>query len=94
MSEINLNNDTAINPELQMKISALENAIHTAHPTMPILLKEIHTILKNDPSNVTLLSEEDISIIVSGLKQQTKTEITQATMKKKTSLKNVGLADL
>ena len=83
-----------IDTSLQMKIASLQNAIHTAHPTMPILLKEIHTILKNDPSNVTLLSEEDISIIVSGLKQQTRTEITQATMKKKTSLKNVGLADL
>lgn len=83
-----------IDTNLQMKISSLQNAILSAHPTMPILLREIHTILKNDPSNVTLLSEEDIAILVSGLKQQTKTEITQASMKKKTSLKNVGLADL
>ena len=83
-----------IDTNLQMKISSLQNAILSAHPTMPILLREIHTILKNDPSNVTLLSEEDIAILVSGLKQQTKTEITQAAMKKKTSLKNVGLADL
>lgn len=83
-----------IDTNLQMKISSLQNAILSAHPTMPILLREIHTILKNDPSNVTLLSEEDIAILVSGLKQQTKTEITQSSMKKKTSLKNVGLADL
>lgn len=83
-----------IDTNLQMKISSLQNAILSAHPTLPILLREIHTILKNDPSNVTLLSEEDIAILVSGLKQQTKTEITQAAMKKKTSLKNVGLADL
>ena len=83
-----------LNQDLQMKIASLQNAILTAHPTMPILLKEIHTILKNDPSNVTLLSEDDISVIVSGLKLQTKTEIAAATMKKKTSLKNVGLADL
>jgi hypothetical protein len=91
------NNDTAIeiNPELQMKISSLEEAILKAHPTMPILLKEIHTILKNDPTNVTLLSESDIAVIVSGLKQQTKTEITASTMKKKSAaLKNVSLADL
>ena len=83
-----------IDTNLQMKISSLQNAILSAHPTMPILLREIHTILKNDPSNVTLLSEEDIAILVSGLKQQTKTEITQAAMKKKTSLKNVSLGDL
>lgn len=89
-----MSNVETISPELQMKISSLQAAIHSAHPTMPILLKEIHTILKNDPTNVTLLSEEEISVIVSGLKQQTKTEITQSTLKKKTSLKNVGLADL
>ena len=84
-----------IDTNLQMKISSLQNAILSAHPTMPILLKEIHTILKNDPSNVTLLSEEDIAILVSGLKQQTKTEITASTMKKKSAaLKNVSLADL
>lgn len=86
---------SVIDSELQMKIASLQEAIHAAHPTMPILLKEIHTILKNDPSNVTLLSEEDISIIVNGLKIQTKTEITAATLKKKpAALKNVSLADL
>lgn len=84
-----------INPELQMKIASLQEAIHTAHPTMPILLKEIHTILKNDPTNVTCLSGEDISTIVNGLKLQTKTELASATMKKKpAALKNVSLADL
>lgn len=83
-----------IDTALQIKINSLQEAIQTAHPTMPILLKEIHTILKNDPAVVTILSEEDIAIIVSGLKQQTKTEITQSSLKKKTSLKNVGLADL
>lgn len=83
-----------ISTELQMKISSLQDAILTVHPTLPIMLKEIHTILKNDPAIVTVLSEEDISVIVNGLKQQTKTEITQATLKKKTSLKSVSLADL
>lgn len=84
----------AIDNDLLMKITELEEAIHTAHPKMPILLKEIHTILKNDPANVTLLSEEEIAVIVSGLKLQTKTEISAAASKKKTTLKNVSLADL
>lgn len=83
-----------IDTDLQIKIAALQDAIQTAHPTLPILLKEIHTILKNDPAVVTVLSEEDIAVIVNGLKQQTKTEITASSLKKKTSLKNVGLADL
>lgn len=83
-----------LDTDLQLKISSLQEAILSTHPKLPILLKEIHTILKNDPAIVTVLSESDISIIVNGLKQQTKTEITQSALKKKTSLKNVGLADL
>lgn len=89
-----MENQNVIDTDLQMKIASLQESILTVHPRMPILLKEIHTILKNDPAVVTLLSEEDISILVSGLKRQTQVEITQSTLKKKTSLKNVGLADL
>lgn len=87
-------NTQTIDTDLQMKISSLQEAILSTHPRLPILLKEIHTILKNDPAVVTLLSEEEISAIVNGLKQQTKTEITQTAIKKKTSLKGVSLADL
>lgn len=86
--------DTTIDTDLQMKIASLQEAILQVHPRLPILLKEIHTILKNDPSIVTVLGEEEIATIVNGLKLQTKTEITAASLKKKTSLKNVGLADL
>lgn len=80
--------------DIKFKIASLQQSILEVHPRLPIVLKEIHTLLKNDPAIVTLLSEDDIASIVSGLKLQTKTEITQAAMKKKTSLKNVGLADL
>jgi hypothetical protein len=81
--------------QLKEKIAALQNAILTVHPTLPIILKEIHTLLKNDPANITLLDEDDISTIVSGLKKQTATEITQATLKKSTkSLSKVSLDDL
>jgi len=80
--------------DIKMKIAELQDMILTAHPRMPILLKDIHTLLKNDPDNVTLLSEEDIGIIVSGLKKQTMTEITAATLKKKVALKNTSVMDL
>jgi hypothetical protein len=79
---------------IAMKIAELDSLIKSAHPRMPMLLRDIHTILKNDPDNVTLLSESDIGIIVSGLKLQTKTVITAAALSKKTSLKKTTLADL
>ena len=79
---------------IAMQIAELDQLIKAAHPRMPMLLRDIHTILKSDPDNVTLLSEEDIGVIVSGLKMQTKTVITAAALTKKTSLKNTQLADL
>jgi len=80
--------------EIQMKIAELQDCILKAHPRMPMLLREIHTVLKNDPDNVALLSEEDIGILVQGLMKQTDTEIATNTLKKKVKLKDVGLMDL
>lgn len=81
--------------ELQMKISSLQSAILESHPTMPLLLRDIHKILKEDPAVVTILSEEEICAIVTGLKKQTATEITQATLKKSTkSLSKTSADDL
>ena len=78
---------------IKMKISELESALLQAHPRMPILLREIHTILKSDPANVTALSEEDISILVSGLKKQTATEISASTLKKSSKSLSKTTAD-
>lgn len=80
--------------KIKERIAQLQDAILSTHPSLPIILKDIHTLLKGDPACVTLLEEDEIAAIVSGLKKQTLTEITQATLKKKTSLKNVSLADL
>lgn len=85
---------TATPESIAMKIAELDEMIKAAHPRMPMLLRDIHSILKADPDNVTLLSESDIGVIVSGLKLQTKTTITAAALGKKTSLKNTQLADL
>ena len=79
---------------IRMKIAELQEVILAAHPRLPFLLRDIRNVLKADPDNVTLLSEEDIGIIVSGLKLQTKTEIVAKTLSKKTTLKNTTLADL
>ena len=85
---------TTTTEAIKMQIAELQNLILSAHPRMETLLKEIHSLLKADPDNVTLLTEEDIGVLVSGLKKQTQTEITAKAMTKKVSLKNTSLLDL
>jgi len=82
--------------QLKEKVLSLQTALLEAHPTMPVLLREIHNHLKQDEEVVTLLSEEEIGIIVQGLQKQTQTVIIEATLKKGPgkSLKKVTLADL
>lgn len=63
--------------ELQEKIQSLQVALLDRHPTMPTLLREIHTALRKQPENVTILSEEQIQTIVNGLQSQTNTFLAQ-----------------
>jgi len=81
---------------IKEKLAALEEALLAATPNMPVLLKDIHTILRKDPDVVTILSEEECAIIVSGLKKQTRTEIAVSTLKStpKKSLKQMTIEDL
>ncbi len=67
--------------ELQEKVADLQSKLLTAHPMIPVLLRTIHTQLLSDPEIVTLLSEEDIGVIVNGLKGQTNTEIATTLVK-------------
>ena len=62
---------SALGFELAEKVQSLSKLILDKHPRMPVLLREIHTALSLQPENVTLMSEEEIGIIVSGLKVQT-----------------------
>lgn len=82
--------------QLSEKVLSLQTALLTAHPSMPVLLREIHMNLKQDEEIVTLLSEEEIGIIVQGLARQTQTVIMATVIKKGTgkSLKKTTLADL
>lgn len=84
-------------PVEQMKERALklQSLIALNHPTMPVLLREIHTQIKADPELVTLADEETINLIVRGLIKQTGVEIATAVAKSKTkSVKQITLADL
>ena len=59
--------------QLKQKVAELSTMILDKHPKMPTLLREIHTTIRQYPEQVTLLDEEEINIIVSGLSVQTNT---------------------
>ena len=85
-----------IQEQVAEKILDLQEKLLAAHPRMPVLLQEIHRTLKEYPECVTLLSEEQIGVIVSGLSQQTKVTISSAisTKGKGKAIKNIGVEDL
>jgi hypothetical protein len=78
------------------QIATLQARILEAHPTLPLVLREIHKTLQADPEVVTLLTEEEIGIIVNGLSKQTQTTIATSLATKRTgkTIKSIGVADL
>jgi hypothetical protein len=76
-----LSPDSATSFELREKVLQLSEAILDKHPKMPVLLREIHTTLRQYPEQVTLLDEEQIGIIVAGLQVQTNTAFAAAATK-------------
>ena len=89
---------STLNIEIKSKLDELQQALLTAHPTMPTLLRDIHKTLKAQPEQVTLMTDEEIAIIVQGLEKQTNSHLAASALKttkaKKESLKNVSSADL
>ena len=67
--------------QLQEKVASLKIALLEKHPQMPVLLREIHTTLKKYPEQVTVISEEEVSVIVNGLMKQTGTEFAVSAQK-------------
>lgn len=82
--------------QIKEKILSLQEALLDQHPQLPTILRDIHTKLKLDPETVTLLNDEEVAIIVSGLKKQTQTHIVTTASKSKASkaLKSLDLGDL
>jgi hypothetical protein len=78
------------------KLAQLETILNEKAPGLPTLLRDIHSTLKKDPDVVTLLSEEECSILVNGLKKQMSTEIATSALKSKPkkALKQMTLDDL
>jgi len=81
--------------QLQEKIAALQDALVTANPGMPTLLREIHNTIKLNPEQVTLLDEEAIGTVVQALSKLTGISVSAAALKSnKKSLKSMTLDDL
>jgi hypothetical protein len=81
---------------IQLKITELQEALISSHPSMPTLLRDIHQSLKQDPDVVTILSAEEVAIIVSGLSKQTQTTIATSILSgsKGKSLKKISVDDI
>lgn len=81
---------------ISIKIAELYNSVQSSLPNMPTLLRDIHSNLKQDPELVTLLTPEQVSIIVSGLSKQTQTTITTSILSgsKGKSLKKISVDDI
>lgn len=85
-----------LSDQLKEKVLQVQSALLAAHPSLPGLLAEIHKTLKNDPAQVTLLDEDEIGILVSGLSYQTKVEIATTMAKDKTgkAMKKLTVEDI
>lgn len=68
--------------QIREKLLELETRLTEVQPNISTLLRDIHRELKADPDTVTLLSEEECSVLVRGLKKQTMTEIAASAIKK------------
>lgn len=77
--------NSKLNLEIHTKLQELQQALLDATPNMPTLLRDIHRTLKGQPEQVTLMSEDEIAIVVQGLQKQTNSNLAAATMKPSTS---------
>ena len=73
--------------QIKEKLAQLQERLETQAPGLATLLRDIHQTLKKDPDTVTLLSEEECSVLVRGLKKQTATEIATSALKNKSGKK-------
>lgn len=61
--------------QLKEQIYTLREKILANNPDLPVLLQTIHKKLREDAELVTTLSEEEIGVIVSGLKRYQNVEV-------------------
>lgn len=69
---------------IEGKLKALRQSLLTEDPQMPVYLQSIHSILRDDPETATLLSPEQINLIVQGLSKFTNVKISEGHKSRKT----------
>ena len=82
-----INDPTSSIYQIKEKMAILEDAVTNRLPNLATILRDIHKHLKADAECVTLLSEEDCAILVSGLKIQTGVSIATKALAKKSGRK-------
>lgn len=76
----------------KIAIAGLQEKLIASSPEIPLVLREIHTILSVDPEVVTLLAPEEVGVIVSGLKKHMNVTLVEKVMKSKSPKKGSALS--
>lgn len=80
--------------QITSTMAELEEALESNIPGFANILKKIHQDLAADPDVVTLLTPEQISVVVRGLERHAGIIVTPAKAKKAAAKKNISAADL
>ncbi len=81
--------------QVKEKIESLAAIMISETPRLPSVLSDIRILLGKNPDVVTLLSEEEIGQLVSGMAVRANAKFAEVVVKtKRVSLKNTSVADL
>lgn len=81
--------------QVKEQIATLSVSLEQRLPNMPQLLRTIHNNLKVDAEIVTLLSADEIRVVIQSLERQKNTVLTTAAMaSKKKPLKQLTIDDM
>ena len=80
--------------QVREKLLFMESSLESENPDISGMLRFIHTALRKDPENVTLLSDEEKALVIRGLKYQTRTELAVAVTKKRKPKKAMTMDDI
>ena len=82
---------------IQNNLAMIKEELAKTIPNIAQSIRFIHQALSKDQDLVTIMSEEELAVLISGLKVQTRTEITASVAKSgagaKAVLKNATLDD-
>lgn len=80
-SGVSTGSDVLLSAEYEpfkMKLAELQQALENEVPDFPLLLRDIHRTMSDDPNVVTIMTPEEIGTVVAGLSRHTNTTIVTA----------------